>query len=88
MFIRPTLLLSAFSVTSSLAAIALYGQCGGDDLVWPDTCAEGLTCQYVNFWYSQCLTPLPAATTAASDESASTDTPSARRSVRFPLADA
>ncbi|KAJ6546053.1 hypothetical protein DFH09DRAFT_1321293 [Mycena vulgaris] len=70
MFIRPALLLSAFSVTSALASIALFGQCGGDDIVWADTCAEGLTCHYVNFWYSQCLTA-PIASPATGDAPAS-----------------
>ncbi|KAJ7894886.1 hypothetical protein B0H14DRAFT_2682085 [Mycena olivaceomarginata] len=69
MFIRPALLsFSSLFVSSALGSIALYGQCGGDDIVWPDTCAEGLACTYYNFWYSQCL---PAA--AAEPSSSSLD---------------
>ena len=36
---------------------AIFDQCAG--LLWngPTTCTEGLTCQYQNPWYSQCLTP-------------------------------
>ncbi|KAJ6465599.1 hypothetical protein C8R47DRAFT_1224296 [Mycena vitilis] len=63
MFIRPVLFLSAFVFGSALSSIALYGQCGGDDIVWADTCADGLSCVYYNFWYSQCL-PTQATTTA------------------------
>ncbi|KAJ7496329.1 hypothetical protein B0H11DRAFT_859275 [Mycena galericulata] len=79
MFIRPSLLLSVLAlsiISPALASIALYGQCGGDGLPWPDTCAEGLTCQYLNFWYSQCLTaPPPTVSTAtATDIASSTST--------------
>ncbi|KAJ7183880.1 hypothetical protein C8R46DRAFT_1210020 [Mycena filopes] len=63
LILRPLLLVSAFStVSSALGAITLYGQCGGDDVVWPDACADGLSCVYYNFWYSQCL---PAGSSAA-----------------------
>ncbi|KAJ7441934.1 hypothetical protein B0H11DRAFT_499417 [Mycena galericulata] len=75
MFIRPSLLLSALAlsiISPALSSIALYGQCGGDGLPWPDTCAEGLTCQYLNFWYSQCLTTATGTDTASS---AGTGTP-------------
>ncbi|KAJ7698339.1 hypothetical protein B0H17DRAFT_1196916 [Mycena rosella] len=76
MLIRPALVISALSITSSLASIALYGQCGGDDIVWADTCSEGLVCQYMNFWYSQCLPPPIISSTATGDDTASTGTPS------------
>ncbi|KAJ7110598.1 hypothetical protein C8R44DRAFT_985767 [Mycena epipterygia] len=75
MFIRLALLFSALHFSSSLASIALFGQCGGDGLVWPDTCAEGLTCQELNFWYSQCLTPPPTASTTTGDDASSTGAP-------------
>ncbi|KAJ7627316.1 hypothetical protein FB45DRAFT_921058 [Roridomyces roridus] len=45
------------------ADIGIYGQCAGDGIAWPDVCAEGLTCQYSNFWFSQCLPPDEATTT-------------------------
>ncbi|KAJ7607649.1 hypothetical protein DFH06DRAFT_1486491 [Mycena polygramma] len=64
MFIHPVLLLSAFAFDSALSSITLYGQCGGDDIVWADTCADGLSCVYYSFWYSQCL---PAEATATAD---------------------
>ncbi|KAJ7850995.1 hypothetical protein B0H13DRAFT_1905425 [Mycena leptocephala] len=37
MLIRPAFLLSATSMGSALASIALYGQCGSNDIVWADT---------------------------------------------------
>ncbi|KAJ6567549.1 hypothetical protein B0H10DRAFT_2095479 [Mycena sp. CBHHK59/15] len=80
MFIRTGLLLSALSVGSVLGSIALYGQCGGDDIAWADTCAEGLSCVYLNFWYSQCL----AATTTdpSGGDATSTASIEARRATR------
>ncbi|KAJ7675596.1 hypothetical protein DFH06DRAFT_1317761 [Mycena polygramma] len=73
MFIRPILLLSAFAFGSALSSIALYGQCGGDDIVWADTCADGLSCVYYNFWYSQCL-PAEVTATVADPSTGSTTT--------------
>jgi hypothetical protein len=37
MLIRPAFLLSATSMGSALASIALYGQCGSNDIVWADS---------------------------------------------------
>ncbi|KAJ7895367.1 hypothetical protein B0H13DRAFT_2035019 [Mycena leptocephala] len=79
MFIRPALLLSALSIGSALCSISIYGQCGGDDIVWPDTCSDGLSCVYYNFWYSQCL---PVEATATGDEPSSTGVPGSRRVAR------
>ncbi|KAF8202667.1 hypothetical protein K438DRAFT_582881 [Mycena galopus ATCC 62051] len=70
MLIRTALLLSSLFLGSALGQIAMYGQCGGDDIVWPDTCADGLACVYENFWYSQCLEADTTTTTA--DVSSST----------------
>ncbi|KAJ7264500.1 hypothetical protein B0H12DRAFT_229451 [Mycena haematopus] len=36
MLIRPALFLSALFFGSGLASIPMYGECGGDGLVWPD----------------------------------------------------
>ena len=33
----------------------LYGQCGGIGWTGSTTCASGLSCQYQNPYYSQCL---------------------------------
>jgi hypothetical protein len=35
--------------------VALYGQCGGENHNGPTTCDAGLTCVYINQYYSQCL---------------------------------
>ncbi|KAJ6492211.1 hypothetical protein C8R45DRAFT_1212981 [Mycena sanguinolenta] len=72
MFIRPTLLLAALFFGSGLASIPLYGECGGDGITWPDTCADGLACVYLNFWYSQCLAADTTTTTTADDSSSTT----------------
>ncbi|KAJ6564703.1 hypothetical protein B0H19DRAFT_1141766 [Mycena capillaripes] len=55
MYIRPALFLSALVISPALGSIALYGQCGGDGIVWADTCALGLSCVFYNDWFSQCL---------------------------------
>lgn len=74
MFHRTLLLLSLSALSvGALASIPLYGQCGGDDIVWTDTCAEGLTCQYFNYWFSQCL-PAAAASTSTGEGAKSTST--------------
>ncbi|KAJ7912668.1 hypothetical protein B0H13DRAFT_1874517 [Mycena leptocephala] len=62
MLIRPAFLLSATSMGSALASIALYGQCGSNDIVWADTCSDGLSRVHYNCWYSLCL-PAESTTT-------------------------
>ncbi|KAJ7278423.1 hypothetical protein C8J57DRAFT_1503314 [Mycena rebaudengoi] len=57
---------TAFLVCPALGVIQLYGQCGGDDIQWPDTCATGLDCVSLNYWFSQCLKA--TTTTAAGAE--------------------
>lgn len=47
-------------VLSIVASIAytqqpLYGQCGGIGWTGSTVCASGLSCQYINPYYSQCL---------------------------------
>ena len=37
------------------AAVAAWGQCGGQGYSGSTTCASGLTCKKQNDWYSQCL---------------------------------
>ncbi|KAF7320616.1 Glycoside hydrolase [Mycena chlorophos] len=66
----PALVLLPFA----LATIPLYGQCGGDDVVWADVCADGLNCTYYNFWYSQCLPPAEASSTDSAAAAESTGT--------------
>ncbi|KAF9701610.1 hypothetical protein EKO04_000042 [Ascochyta lentis] len=41
--------------TSGGAAVAAWGQCGGQGYTGSSTCASGLTCKKQNDWYSQCL---------------------------------
>ncbi|KAG8985957.1 hypothetical protein FRB90_004346, partial [Tulasnella sp. 427] len=38
-----------------LAAVPLYGQCGGQNYSGETTCAAGASCVYSNPYYSQCL---------------------------------
>lgn len=40
---------------SSGCRVAHYDQCGGKDWTGCTVCASGLTCQFGNDWYSQCL---------------------------------
>lgn len=41
--------------TSGGAAVAAYGQCGGQGYTGSTTCVSGKTCKKQNDWYSQCL---------------------------------
>lgn len=41
--------------TSGGAAVAAWGQCGGQGYTGSTKCASGLTCKKQNDWYSQCL---------------------------------
>lgn len=41
--------------TSGGAAVAAWGQCGGQGYAGSTTCASGRTCVVQNDWYSQCL---------------------------------
>ncbi|CAA7269689.1 unnamed protein product [Cyclocybe aegerita] len=34
--------------------VPVWGQCGGKGFSGPSICASGLTCEYINDWYSQC----------------------------------
>lgn len=43
------------TAASSGAAIAAWGQCGGQGYTGSTTCASGLACKKQNDWYSQCL---------------------------------
>lgn len=43
------------SATSGGAAVAAWGQCGGQGYSGSTTCASGFTCKKQNDWYSQCL---------------------------------
>ncbi|TFK34813.1 glycoside hydrolase superfamily [Crucibulum laeve] len=38
-----------------VAAVPVWGQCGGINYTGSKTCDAGNTCTYVNDWYSQCL---------------------------------
>ncbi|PPQ83023.1 hypothetical protein CVT25_005263 [Psilocybe cyanescens] len=54
----------ALSCSSALAAVPVYGQCGGINFTGETTCASGSVCTVQNAYYSQCLPG--AATTPAS----------------------
>ena len=54
------------STSAVLAAVAPYGQCGGNGFSGETACADGWSCNKVNDWYSQCVqgaaaAPAPAA---------------------------
>lgn len=53
----------AVFLSSALAAVPLYGQCGGQNYSGDTVCVSGATCSPVNEWYSQCV-PGSSATTA------------------------
>ncbi|KAG8952873.1 hypothetical protein FRC03_011972 [Tulasnella sp. 419] len=55
----------------ALAAVPLWGQCGGLNYTGETTCVSGATCTYSNDWYSQCL---PSSTTATSTSTKTTTT--------------
>ncbi|KAG9103950.1 hypothetical protein FRC06_006735 [Ceratobasidium sp. 370] len=55
----------------ALAAIPLYGQCGGLNYSGDTTCVDGAYCQYQNDYYWQCLAGT-ATTTATSTKTTST----------------
>jgi hypothetical protein len=51
---------------------AIYTQCGGISWTGTTTCCSGLTCQYINAYYYQCLTPSGASTSSNGGPTAST----------------
>ncbi|KAF8159938.1 CEL4b mannanase [Crassisporium funariophilum] len=58
----------ALSLSSALAAVPVYGQCGGVDYTGDTACVSGTSCNFLNNWYSQCLpgaAPAPTTTTPA-----------------------
>ncbi|PPR01176.1 hypothetical protein CVT24_006052 [Panaeolus cyanescens] len=63
-----TFVLLALSYRSALAAVPLWGQCGGRDYTGETVCVSGAYCSYSNEWYSQCIPgtgPTTAPTTTA-----------------------
>ncbi|CAF0944901.1 unnamed protein product [Brachionus calyciflorus] len=66
----------------------LYSQCGGIGWTGPTTCADGLTCQYQNPYYSQCLAGGSGTTTGATVTTQSSGTtgtlPSSGGDSQFP----
>ena len=54
--------LSDSNVVESCAVI--YTQCGGIGWTGTTTCCSGLTCQYINDYYYQCLTPSGGSTSS------------------------
>ncbi|KAG8977403.1 hypothetical protein FRC05_001801 [Tulasnella sp. 425] len=68
------MLKTAFTVAAlaklGLAAVPLWGQCGGLTYTGDTTCVAGATCVYQNDWYWQCL----AATSTTSSSKTSTTT--------------
>ncbi|KAF5323251.1 hypothetical protein D9619_013508 [Psilocybe cf. subviscida] len=55
MKITLTALFLALSCRFVLAAVPIWGQCGGQNYSGETVCASGSTCVYSNPWYSQCL---------------------------------
>ncbi|RNA14873.1 glycoside hydrolase family 6 [Brachionus plicatilis] len=49
------LIIFSIIVTIAKAQQPLYAQCGGTGWTGSTVCASGLSCQFVNIWYSQCL---------------------------------
>ncbi|KAF7548390.1 hypothetical protein G7046_g8696 [Stylonectria norvegica] len=55
---RTTHLLALANVgTLALAAVDVYGQCGGRGYSGDSSCVSGTSCIAYNEWYSQCITP-------------------------------
>ncbi|KAK7181851.1 Endo-1,4-beta-xylanase F3 [Paraphaeosphaeria sporulosa] len=54
--------LTLSSTSAVLAAVPVYGQCGGNGFTGDKACASGTQCKEMNPWYSQCL---PGAGSAA-----------------------
>ncbi|KAJ8522402.1 hypothetical protein ONZ45_g991 [Pleurotus djamor] len=75
-------------VAPSLAAVPLWGQCGGLNYSGETTCVAGATCTYSNDWYSQCLPGGPASPsptpTPTSSSSSSSQSPSSTSSAVTP----
>ncbi|KAJ6586220.1 glycoside hydrolase superfamily [Mycena sp. CBHHK59/15] len=65
--IRSTVLILALSLTSALATVPEWGQCGGQVWTGDTACAAGTVCTFQNPFYSQCL--LGTATTSISTTS-------------------
>ncbi|KAG8894601.1 hypothetical protein FRC00_008668 [Tulasnella sp. 408] len=55
-----------------LAAVPLYGQCGGLNYTGETTCVAGATCVYQNDWYSQCLASTGTTTTTSKTSTTTT----------------
>lgn len=55
MAIECALLTLATLLSPALAAVSLYGQCGGQNWSGETTCVAGAVCQYYNEYYSQCI---------------------------------
>lgn len=48
-------ILLSIIVSLTKAQQPLYAQCGGENWNGGKVCASGLSCQFINKWYSQCL---------------------------------
>lgn len=66
--------LALSSSSAVLAAVPIYGQCGGSGFTGETICASGTVCKASNQWYSQCL---PGAAAAAPAPAAAAPKPSA-----------
>jgi endo-1,4-beta-xylanase len=53
------------STSAVLAAVAPYGQCGGNGFSGETSCSDGWSCNKVNDWYSQCVQGAAAVAPAA-----------------------
>ncbi|TFK60319.1 hypothetical protein BDN72DRAFT_535054 [Pluteus cervinus] len=59
---------------NALAAVPLYGQCGGANWTGETTCVSGATCSYSNEYYSQCVAGSATTTRATTTSRSSTST--------------
>ncbi|KAF9049717.1 CEL4a mannanase [Panaeolus papilionaceus] len=80
-----TIVFLALSYPSALAAVPLWGQCGGKGYTGEKVCVSGAYCSYSNEWYSQCI-PGTGPTTATVAPTTSTRTVTVPSSTALPPA--
>lgn len=69
-----TPLIIAILVTSVLATLSPWEQCGGSGYSGDTACPSGYSCNVVNQWYSQCQLGASATTTTSATSTTTTTT--------------
>ncbi|KAJ3040391.1 hypothetical protein HDV00_010945 [Rhizophlyctis rosea] len=73
--------LYGLSITSVIAQVPLYGQCGGQGYTGSTTCSSG-TCTYSNPYYSQCIPGSGVSSSASSTKTTKTSTVSTTKTTK------